>query len=140
MQTRALLGVVVECDPERTRAAYAGLPAIACAYLYCRNYVAACARLPVPVRALPESLGIDPPKGRKSSSSGALPAGPGATAASTIWPAGRLRDRRAGEPAHRGRIQRLFRRDLHLVPPGFSRPALQLEFNGTIPWVLAERP
>ena len=141
MQTRALLGAVLECDPERTRAAYAALPAIACACLYCRNYVAACARLPASMRALLESLGIDPTKEAEVYELGALPDGR-RLYGGFYHLAGRLLQGAGGQaPRPIGEeFSAYFRRDLHLVPPGFPRPTLQLEFSGPIPWVLAEQP
>jgi hypothetical protein len=94
-----------------------------------------------PVRALLESLGIDPTKEAEVYELGALP-DDRRLYGGFYHLVGRLLHAPEGDGSRPigEEFSGYFTRNLHLVPPGFPQPTLQLEFSGPIPWVLAERP
>jgi hypothetical protein len=146
---------ILEVDVERTKDFYQAYHQITegCDCLFCKNFVTAVELLPKPVLDLFRSLGIDPTKEGEVSEYcenedgthlyggfyhivGQLISGP------ECWV------KTSEEGSHLATINLIeisgftfgFTYGISLLPDGFPEPALQLEFQGSIPWMLDEKP
>lgn len=153
MERKRIGDWIVEIDVERTRRFYEGYHRITegCDCLYCKNYAEAAVRFPRPVLEFFQSLGIDPAKEGEISEYcenedgthlyggfyhivGRLVSGP------DCWV-------KASEDLRHldGNMVEIcgftfgFTYGLSLLPDEFPEPAVQLEFQGNVPWVLHER-
>lgn len=154
MEQRRIGDWIVEIDVERTRRFYQEYHRITggCDCLYCRNYVEAADKLPRPVLEFFQSLGIDPIKEGEVSEFcknedgthlyggfyhivGRLISGPDCWAK-----AGEDLSHLGGNLLEVGGFTFGFTYAISLLPEHFPEPAVQLEFQGAIPWVLNEKP
>jgi hypothetical protein len=122
--------------------AYAELPAMSCSCIYCRNYLAAVETLPEKLLNLYEQFGVDATKDIEVYQLCANE--DGTHRYSGFYPVvGRIV---AGSHTM-GVHQRLtedftvcFHTEEALVPPTFPESVFQMEFSGSIVWVLDEDP
>jgi hypothetical protein len=136
---------VLAVDRRATQAAYRNeRPISACVCDYCQNYFAACranvAHSPATL-ALFQSLGIDPEKEAEIYTLFANPEKTHALYDGFYHFVGRLVETGTG-PQYAvidDLFQVAFTERNSLLSPQFSRPAVQMEFRGFVPWVLEEK-
>lgn len=141
----------LEVDVEKTKKFYQTYPQITegCNCLYCKNFVVAVAHLPQPVMDFFEQLGIDPTK--EGEVSGYCENDDGTHLYGVFYHiVGRLISgpdcwvKTGTETSHLNTNNLInisgfsfgFTNGINLLPDGFPKPSLQLEFEGNVPWIL----
>jgi hypothetical protein len=148
-EQKQVLEWTIEIDREATQQAYEQLGPLSsrCSCLYCWNYEAACNQLPAVLLSFFDSLGINP--AQKAEICELCQHKDGSHLYSGFYHVvGRIISGRDSNGTPDGPTPRIVHRaplgefdvglteQVSLVPDWFPRPVLQVEFVGTIPWVL----
>ena len=132
-------GCALNVDVGRTRAYYSRVHGIGCDCAGCRNYEKAAALFPEAVKALMEEMGISPEKPAEVYINGALCEGKSVSYGGFYHLCGTMEGEvPAPETIIAPGYAVWFRRECDLLDEAFPRPAIQMEIDFRVPWVLDE--